>query len=127
MKLTQRLCLVCCTELKGRADKKFCSPLCKSAYQYEMRSQQDRFFIEVDKSLKTNRKILKRHNQSGYTTLRKEELLKEGFNPYYFTHYWKNKQGQVYLFCYEFGFLEIEQKGIKKYLLVEWQEYMRKK
>jgi hypothetical protein len=24
----------------------------------------------------------------------------------YFTHYWKNQKGDVYLFCYEFGFLE---------------------
>ena len=86
----------------------------------------EQFYLQVDKQLKTNRKILKRYNKSGFTTLRKEKLLDEGFNPKFFTHYWKNQKGQVYLFCYDFGFLEIETEGKKKYLLVEWQEYMGK-
>lgn len=120
-------CPVCNTELKGSIDKKFCSVQCKSASQYETRALKEKFYIEVDRQLKVNRKILKRHNKSGYTTLRKDTLISEGFNPHPFTHYWKNTQGQVYLFCYDIGFLELEQKGIKKYLLVEWQEYMRKK
>ncbi len=80
----------------------------------------------MDKQLKTNRKILKRYNKSGFTTLRKAELTKEGFNPKFFTHYWKNSKGQVYLFCYDLGFLELEQQGIKKLLLVEWQPYMNR-
>jgi hypothetical protein len=47
-----------------------------------------------------------------------------GFNPKYFTHYWKNKKGNVYLFCYEFGFLETQEQNKKKYVLVQWQDYM---
>ena len=35
-------------------------------------------------------------------------------------------KNQVYLFCYDYGFLVINQKGPQKYLLVEWQEYMKK-
>ena len=46
-------------------------------------------------------------------TIRKEKLLSEGFNPKYFTNYWKNSKGQVSLFCYEYGFLKI-QKNQKK-------------
>ncbi|MDH5399051.1 MAG: hypothetical protein OEX02_12950 [Cyclobacteriaceae bacterium] len=84
----------------------------------------EQFYFEVDKQLKTNRKILKKYNQSGFTTLRKEKLHEEGFNPRFFTHYWKNSKGQVYLFCYDYGFLDLhDQKD--KYLIVEWQEYMR--
>jgi len=117
-------CPVCKTEVKGRADKLFCSVQCKSAFQYEKRVNHEMFYFKVDKQLKTNRKILKKFNQSGYTTLRKEKLLEAGFNPRFFTHFWKNQNKQVYLFCYEYGFMEIDQKGIKKYLLVEWQDYM---
>lgn len=117
-------CPVCKTEVKGRADKIYCSQTCKSSHQYESRTMKESFFLQVDRQLKTNRKILKRYNQTGYTTLRKKVLLELGFNPRYFTHYWKNQKGQVYLFCYDFGFLEIEQQGKKKYLLVEWQHYM---
>lgn len=119
-------CPVCENEIKGRLGKIFCSSKCKSIDQYEKRQVEDAFFIKVDKQLKVNRKILKKYNRSGFTTLRKEQLVKEGFDSNYFTHYWKNNKGQVYLFCYDYGFLEVEQNELKKYLLVEWQEYMKK-
>ena len=55
---------------------------------------------------------------------KKERLQKAGFIPNYFTHYWKNKKGEVYLFCYEYGYLAKSEKKIDKYVLVKWQEYM---
>ena len=63
-------------------------------------------------------------NKAGKAIVRKEELLAEGFNPKYFTHYWKNEKGDVYLFCYEFGFLAKEEQGKQKFVLVKWQQYM---
>lgn len=120
----KKRCPSCNAEVKGRSDKIFCSPHCKSACQYEKRTVKEKFYLKVDKQLKINRKLLKKYNQSGYTTLRKEVLLQKGFNPRFFTHYWKNKKGQVYLFCYDYGFLEVNQQNLKKYLLVEWQAYM---
>ncbi len=119
-----RTCPVCGAEIKGRIDKIFCSPLCKSAAQYEKKIENEKFFLVVDKQLKTNRKILKRYNQAGHTTLRTDVLLKEGFNPRFFTHYWKNDKGQTYLFCYDYGFLKLQKEGKDKYLLVAWQPYM---
>lgn len=121
-----KTCPTCGDIIKGRKDKIYCSVKCKSTAQYESRSMKEKFFIDVDKQLKTNRKILKRYNKTGFTTLRKEKIIEEGFNPRFFTHYWKNQKGQVYLFCYDYGFLELEQQGKKKYLLVEWQAYMEK-
>ena len=119
-----RECPVCEGEIAGRAGKKFCSLKCKSLFQYQQKQVHEAFYLEVDRQLKINRKILKKYNQVGHTTLRKQALLDEGFNPKFFTHYWKNKKGQVYLFCYDFGFLEINQDDKTKYLLVEWQDYM---
>lgn len=119
-------CPVCKSEVKGRKDKVFCSESCKSSFQYENRLENEKFFLEVDRQLKQNRKILKKYNLSGYTTLRKEILFNEGFNPNYFTHYWKNKSGQVYLFCYDYGFADVSKDGKDKYILVEWQDYMAK-
>ena len=121
------ICPVCGDSIKGRRDKVYCSPNCRSTAQYESRVINERFFLDVDKQLKINRKLLKRYNKSGFTTLRKEKLWEDGFNPRFFTHYWKNSKGQVYLFCYDFGFLELDQDGKKKYLLVEWQDYMNEK
>ena len=78
----------------------------------------------IDKQLKLNRKLLKSFNKAGKAVVRKEEILKEGFNPKYFTNFWKNKKGDVYLFCYEFGFLTKTENGKSKYVLVKWQDYM---
>ena len=101
-----KTCPVCGVGVKGRSDKVFCSTKCKSIAQYENRQENEKFFLHVDKQLKINRKILKRYNKSGYTTIRSSELVKEGFNPKFFTHYWKNQKGDVYLFVYEYGFFE---------------------
>jgi hypothetical protein len=67
---------------------------------------------------------LKRYNKSGFTTIRNIELLNEGFNPNFFTHYWKNQKGDIYLFVYEYGFLKKSENGKDKYVLVTWQDYM---
>ncbi|WP_224995074.1 hypothetical protein [Cesiribacter sp. SM1] len=119
-----KVCPVCKKEVVGRRDKVYCSPSCKSSFQYEQRLEQDSFFFEVDRQLKKNRSILRRYNQVGKTTLRKEVLLQEGFKPRFFTHYWKNGKGDVYLFCYEYGFLSRNENGKEKYVLVTWQPYM---
>ena len=119
-----KTCPVCGISVKGRSDKKYCSKKCKSIDQYENRQKTEGFYLKVERQLKTNRKILKRYNKSGYTVIRKNELLEEGFNPKFFTHYWKNKKGEVYLFVYEYGFLSKINNGKEKYLLVTWQEYM---
>jgi len=121
---TDKKCPVCETLVKGRSDKVFCSTKCKSIRQYERRQENEKFYLKVDGKLKTNRKLLRYYNKSGYTTLRKSELLNAGFDPKFFTHYWKNKKGDVYLFVYEYGFLSTTTNGREKYILVIWQDYM---
>ncbi|GAA3521955.1 hypothetical protein GCM10022393_40560 [Aquimarina addita] len=113
-------CPQCKAEIIGRSDKKYCSVHCKSAHQYQKRKSEETLYYSIDKQLKTNRKILKAYNKSGLSTIRKEKLILEGFNPKYFTHYWKNKENKVYLFCYEYGFLDLKDK----FILVTWQKYM---
>ncbi|MDY8135472.1 hypothetical protein [Aquimarina sp. 2201CG5-10] len=121
-----RLCLYYKEKLVGRVDKKFCTSYCKSAYHYKTsRDNEITLFKKIDKQLKKNRKLLKRYNKAGLATVRKEKLIKEGFNPKYFTHYWKNNNSQTYLFCYEYGFLYKREKGKEKYILIHWQEYMK--
>ncbi|MBQ4820266.1 hypothetical protein [Aquimarina sp. MMG016] len=119
------VCLHCQEEIIGRIDKKFCTPYCKSAYHYQKNSEnEDSLFKKIDKQLKKNRKILKSYNKAGQAKVRKEKLIQAGFDLGFFTHYWKNKKGQVYLFCYEYGFLELSDQHKKKYLLITWQSYM---
>ena len=123
--MSQKKCLECHKTLEGRIDKKFCSVYCKSAYHYKKNLEKgDSLFKKIDTILKANRRILKEYNKGGKVTVRKENLLQEDFNSKYFTHYWKNQKGDVYLFCYEFGFLERIENGKSKYVLVKWQPYM---
>ena len=119
-------CLECHKPLTGRSDQKFCNPYCRSSYHYQKNKEgENSLYLSIDKQLKRNRILLKKYNQAGKATLRKQKLLDEGFDPNYFTHYWKNTSGQVYLFCYEFGFLAFsDNKGVPKYNLIQWQAYM---
>ena len=121
-------CLYCKQELTGRTDKKFCDPQCKSAYQYQQAKEQpERFYNKVDNQLKLNRKILKEYNKGGKVIVRSSMLTQEGFDPNFFTHYWKNSKGDVYLFVYEYGFLKRAEHGVHKYVLIKWQDYMVQK
>lgn len=114
-------CLYCNEKIEGRKDKKFCNPYCKSSYHYQKNKEnEDTLFLKIDKQLKINRRVLKEFNKAGLATVRKEKLHENGFNPKYFTHYWKNKENKVYLFCYEYGFLRLKEK----YVLINWQSYM---
>ena len=118
-------CLACNKELVGRSDKRFCDIHCKSAYHYKKSVEETpKFFYMVDKQLRVNRKILKQYNKAGKATVRCKKLLNEGFNPKFFTHYWKNQKGDVYLFVYEYGFLKRIENNVEKYILIQWQEYM---
>ncbi len=120
-------CLSCGKLLIGRSDKKFCDPYCKSSYHYKKSIEDEpRFYNKVDNQLKLNRKILKHYNKAGKATLRAETILELGFDPIFFTHYWKNKKGDIYLFVYEYGFLKRKEGRNEKYVLIKWQEYMRK-
>ena len=121
-----KTCPNCGEEVIGREGKKFCSAYCKSNYHYEQNKENENsLFKQIDKQLKINRKILKNFNKAGKATIRKEKLLDEGFDPKYFTHYWKNSNKDVYLFCYEFGFLfKRDAKGVEKFILVQHQPYM---
>ncbi|MDH7914266.1 hypothetical protein QGM60_16005 [Winogradskyella sp. SYSU M77433] len=122
----QSNCLNCGRKLKGRVDKKYCDPQCKSAYQYKMKRENPQgFYHKVDNQLRLNRKILKEYNKAGKAIVRQSVLKTEGFNPKFFTHYWKNAKGDVYLFVYEYGFLSKKEKDSNKYLLIKWQNYMR--
>ena len=125
MIVKKKLCLSCEKELQGRSDKKFCDVYCKSSYQYQQsKLNPSRFYNRVDNQLKQNRRILKYYNKAGKATVRSKVLIEQGFDPNFFTHYWKNQKGDVYLFVYEYGFLTRKENNVEKFILVIWQEYM---
>lgn len=123
---TIRKCLNCQKEISGRIGKKYCDDYCKSDYNYKKNKLKEQsFFKSIDLQLKKNRRILKEYNKAGKATVREEILLSEGFNPKFFTHFWRNSAGDAYLFCYEYGYLKITENNKTKYSLVTWQPYMK--
>ncbi|MDN3724480.1 hypothetical protein QRD02_08800 [Aequorivita sp. SDUM287046] len=121
-------CHFCKKKIDGRSDKIFCDVYCKSSYHYKKSKESiPNFYKKVDSHLKLNRRLLKNYNKAGKSTIRTAELVEMGFNPNFFTHYWKNKKGDVYLFVYEFGFLRITENGKEKYVLIKWQKFMENK
>ena len=120
-----KTCMACGKELEGRSDKKFCDSYCKSSYHYKkVLEEAPRFYNKVDNQLKQNRRILKSYNKAGKATVRSKLLLELGFDPNFFTHYWKNNKADVYLFVYEYGFLKKTEHRVEKYILIKWQDYM---
>ncbi len=123
--MSERFCLDCNKPIEGRADKKFCSVYCRSSYHYiKNKDKKATLFRKINYQLKLNRRILKAYNKAGKSVIRKEILLTEGFDPRYITHYWKAKNGNLYFFCYEYGFMEIKENQKTKYVLVHSQDYM---
>lgn len=120
-----RNCPNCNEPILGRTDKKYCSSYCKSSFHYQKSKEvESSIFKKIDSQLKLNRRLLKSFNKAGKATIRKIDLDEMGFNPHQITHWWKNKNGDVYLFCYEYGFLQRSEKGKQKYILIKWQKYM---
>ncbi|HMQ00159.1 MAG TPA: hypothetical protein PKC24_10290 [Cyclobacteriaceae bacterium] len=108
-------CLECGTKLQGRLDKKFCSDQCRSAYNNRLNSESTKLVRNIDHALKRNRRILKELNPNGKTKVHRDKLSKMGFDFNYFTSIYTTKEGALYKYCYEQGYLEVEKDY---YLLV---------
>ena len=118
-----RYCLSCNKELKGRTDKKFCDTQCRSMYHNMNRPMHEITIQKINSGLRRNRTLLAHFCPSGKSTVRKDVLVELGYRFELFTHLFPFKKG-TYYFCYDYGFLPIEDKGIKKMLIVQKQDYM---
>jgi predicted nucleic acid-binding Zn ribbon protein len=116
-----RTCILCSRALKGRSDKKFCDDYCRAAYNNELKGVANNFMRNVNHALGKNRRILERllpeSEQTGKTN--RDNLLQLGFQFRYITHTYTNQKGNVYFFCYEYGYLPLENN---RYLLVKRNE-----
>ena len=115
----EKNCLDCNARIKGRADKKFCDDQCRSNYNNRLKADDSKEVKRINNLLLKNRKILIMLNPDGKTKLPKTKLDKAGFNFNYFTHQYHTAKGAVYIFCYDQGYLSLENDW---YLLVKKQE-----
>ena len=115
------LCLACNKPVKGRTDKKFCDDYCRNNYNNQLKSAATNLVRNINNALGKNRRILESlipaREETHKTT--KEKLLQKGFQFKYMTHSYTNKKGDVYFFCYDYGWLPT---GNDWYLLVRRKE-----
>ena len=104
----EKKCLECEETLVGRSDKKFCSDQCRTTYYNRQNADSTNYMRNVNRILRKNRKILSDLNPSGKSKASRSKLLDLGFNFSFFTNVYKTKSGKVYYFCYEQGYLPIE-------------------
>ncbi len=105
-----RTCLYCQKPVKGRIDKKFCDDACRNAYNNAHNSAPYNFVRNINNQLAKNRRLLEEAIPSGeeMTKLPKEKLINKGFSFKYITHTYTNKKGNIYFFCYDYGYLPLE-------------------
>ena len=116
-----KLCLNCDKPVKGRTDKKFCDDYCRNNYNNQLKSNTINLVRNINNALGKNRRILEDifTPEEDMAKTNKSKLLQKGFQFKYFTHTYTNKKGNVYFFCYDLGYLPLENDW---YLLVKQKE-----
>ena len=101
-----KTCPVCNDPIVGRTDKKYCSDHCRNANNNKQKNVSKEFTI-IYSILKKNREILEEMIGQRTKKTKKEKLLQQGFNFYYFTSISTARTGSQY-FCFEYGYYPLE-------------------
>lgn len=117
--MENRTCPECGKPVHGRVDKKFCSDACRNAFNNKVNATTTNHIRNVNNLLAKNRRILLELNPNGKVKTHKDKLLKAGFDFDYHTSSYTTKAGDTYHFCYEQGYLQLDEGFV---LLVERKE-----
>ncbi len=118
---TPKTCMACSKSIKGRTDKKFCDDYCRNAFNNKLKGEGNNTVRNINNALRKNRRILQEllPENAKMIKINLEKLLERGFLFKYTTHTYTNPRGNVYHFCYEYGYLPLENNG---YLIVKQKE-----
>lgn len=110
MNAEPKLCLQCGKLLRGRTDKKFCDDNCRNSYNNQLKATTNNYVRNVNNALAKNRRILENllPADKEKLTVPKEKMIREGFNFKYFTHQLTTQKGATYFYCYDHGYLPLE-------------------
>lgn len=105
-------CLACGKPLKGRIDKKFCDDYCRNAHNNQQRAKAScsPLIRNINNALLRNRKALETVLPVTQETARANKLKLQGlgFQFQYFTHTYTTRNGKIYHYCYDYGYLPLE-------------------
>lgn len=111
----------CGQDILGRKDKRYCSDYCRAQYFNTLHAQSSRDIRRINYTIRKNRNILCKLNPDGKIRVHKMKLIELGLNFDYFTNIYKTKAGKTYFFCYDQGYIELEDEY---YALVVKQDYV---
>lgn len=109
--MNAKQCQECGDKILGRADKKFCSDGCRNAYNNKLNADANNIVRNINNALRKNRRILETFlegNDDGKTRVPLKKLSAKGFLFDYITSVYTTKTGSQYRFCYEFGYLKLD-------------------
>jgi len=104
----EKTCPECGNKIIGRIDKKFCSDYCRNSHNNKINKDSKNLIRNVNNRLRKNWRILEELNPDGKTKITKTKLIGKGFDFNYFTSIYTTKKGTVYYFCYDQGYLPLE-------------------
>lgn len=115
-----RTCMQCGTAIKGRIDKKFCDDQCRSTFNNHQKSDTP-FMRNVTSILRKNRRIIESYipPEERKSKASRKRLEEKGFCFTYHTHTYSTRNGSTYFFCYEYGYLPLENDY---FMLVKWSD-----
>jgi hypothetical protein len=116
-----KTCLECNEKIIGRADKKFCSDMCRNAFNNKLNSDSNNLVRNINNTLRKNRRILEEICKEDKVKVLKSTLLREGFDFGFFTNTRTTQKGSTYVFVYEYGYLLLENERTPEplYLIVK--------
>lgn len=119
--LLTKHCIACSKQVRGRTDKKFCDDYCRNNYNNRLKAECNNLVRNINHALGKNRRILESllNKEEKITKTTAGELLHNGFHFKYFTHQYTNKKGNTYFFCYDYGYLPLDNNW---YLVVKRKE-----
>jgi hypothetical protein len=116
-------CLACGAVLRGRVDKKFCNDYCRNNdnNRKKQKGSLSPLVKNINATLLKNRKVLESLLPVAEETAKanKDKLQRLGFHFKYFTHIYTTKTGKTYYYCYDYGYLPLENDW---YLIVKRKE-----
>lgn len=106
--MESKSCLECQGKIVGRIDKKFCSDYCRNSFNNKVNKDNVNFIRNTNNKLRKNWRILEELNPDEKCKVSKQKLEILGFDFNLFTSIYTTKTGNTYYFCYNQGYLKLE-------------------
>lgn len=104
----ERACLECGEKVIGRSDKKFCSDVCRNAFNNALNRDSKKLIRNTHNRLRKNYRILEGLVAEGKTKVAHATLLQLGFSFHYVTEVQLIKKSLDCRYVYDHGYIPLE-------------------